>query len=87
MSMPCESAFKPTPRCCSSSATCLRFFTDPAEPVKFRHDERVSLAQISEGFRERRPLRQGAGCVLDEYLVAARSIERIRLAVGILVSG
>lgn len=41
----------------------------------------------TRGLRQRRPLRQGAGCVLDENLVAARRIERIRLAVGILFSG
>ena len=59
----------------------------PAEPVKLRHHERVALAQIPEGFRQRRSLRQGAGCVLDENLVAARRVEYVRLAVGILVSG
>lgn len=80
--------------CLQTDPALLQFVRDlfevshrPAEPVKFRHDERVSLAQISEGFRQCRPFRQGAGCVLDENLVAARRIERIRLAVGILVSG
>ena len=59
----------------------------PAEPVKLRHHERVTLAQIPKGLRQRRPLRQGARCVFDEDLVAPRSFERIRLAVRILVPG
>ena len=74
--------------------TLLQFIRDlfevsyrSPEPVKLRHYERVALSQIPEGFRQRRPFRQGAGGVLDEDLVAACSFERIGLAVRILVSG
>lgn len=59
----------------------------PAEPVKLRHHERVTLAQIPKGFCQRRPFRQGARCMFDEDLVAACRSERVRLAVRILVSG
>lgn len=59
----------------------------PAEAVKLRHHERVTLSQIPKGFRQRRPFRKGPGRVFDEVLVAACSFECIGLAVRILVPG
>ena len=58
----------------------------PSESVKLRHHERVAIAQIRERIRQRGPLRQCAGCVLDEDLVAAGRLERIGLTVRVLVS-
>ena len=79
--------FQPNPTLLQLIRDLLEVSHRSAEPVKLRHHERVTLSQIPEGIRQRRPLRQGARCVFDEDLVAPRSFERIGLAVRILVSG